>query len=111
MARSRAAPQSTGRGRLDGGRGTIGRLPRFGGAPAPPRVARALRGGPGRAPPTGVVSSAPSRLRATAISVYYPAGAVHAASDARQDAREHAYERASGPNVHGGGGDAFVGRG
>lgn len=42
---------------------------------------------------------------------YFPAGSVHAASDARQDAREHAYERATGPNVHGGGGDAFVGRG
>ncbi|KAJ1445429.1 hypothetical protein M885DRAFT_549923 [Pelagophyceae sp. CCMP2097] len=51
-------------------RGTIGRLPRFSGVPAPPRVARALRGGPGRAPPTGVVSSAPSRLRATAISPF-----------------------------------------
>jgi hypothetical protein len=50
-------------------------------------------------------------LRWLGRGVYYPAGAVHAASDARQDAREHAYERASGPNVHGGGGDAFVGRG
>ncbi|KAJ1457528.1 hypothetical protein M885DRAFT_615339 [Pelagophyceae sp. CCMP2097] len=50
-------------------------------------------------------------LRWLGRGVYYPAGAVHAASDARQDARKHAYERASGPNVHGGGGDAFVGRG
>jgi hypothetical protein len=40
--------------------------------------------------------------------VYYPAGSLHAASDARQDV--HAFERASGPNVHGGF-DAFVGRG
>ena len=41
--------------------------------------------------------------------IYHPAGAVHAADDARREAREHAYERASGPNVHGGA-DAFVGR-